>query len=183
MVDIPAALISRRSIGGFIANVTMEEQHTDKLTITRHPVEVGAAITDHAFKEPPSVVIRVGWSNSTFEAGGDPNYVADMYARLLRLQASRELLEVVTGKRAYEQMLVETLAVTTDDATEYALLVTATLQQIIVVETVVTAVAPREAQAEPQKTSSTVDVGTRQVAPAKEANVSALKQAYGAMFQ
>lgn len=48
----------------FIAQATLEEVHNDELEITDHPVEQGAAITDHAFKRPAEVVIRCGWSNS-----------------------------------------------------------------------------------------------------------------------
>lgn len=48
----------------FLPQVTVSEDHTDELQITRHPVARGAPITDHAFKRPKGVVIRFGWSNS-----------------------------------------------------------------------------------------------------------------------
>lgn len=51
-----------RTIGGFIAEVTVREQHSDDLTITTHPVERGAPITDHAFKMPAQLTIEAGWS-------------------------------------------------------------------------------------------------------------------------
>lgn len=61
----------RRAIGvtgsnpiGIIANITVEERHTDELQITEHPVESGAMITDHTFKRPAEVVVRCAWSNS-----------------------------------------------------------------------------------------------------------------------
>lgn len=44
--------------------VTLEERHTDELEITEHPVEQGAAISDHAYKRPAEVVITCAWSNS-----------------------------------------------------------------------------------------------------------------------
>lgn len=47
-----------------IAHATVEERHTDRLHITDHPVEQGAAISDHAFKRPAEVVLKLGWSNS-----------------------------------------------------------------------------------------------------------------------
>lgn len=52
----------RRSIGPFVATVTLEETHQDDLEITDHPVEVGASITDHAFKLPASLVIKAAWT-------------------------------------------------------------------------------------------------------------------------
>ena len=42
----------------------IEESHKDELEISQHPVEYGASITDHAFKRPSEVVVKVGWSNS-----------------------------------------------------------------------------------------------------------------------
>ena len=48
----------------FIAQAVVQEHHTDTLTITQHPVESGAAIADHAYKEPAEITIVCGWSNS-----------------------------------------------------------------------------------------------------------------------
>lgn len=47
--------------------IVIEENHVDTLDITDHPVEQGASITDHAFKLPATVVLRLGWSNSAVE--------------------------------------------------------------------------------------------------------------------
>lgn len=47
-----------------IADATVEERHMDRLEITNHPVETGAAITDHAFYHPPELTLVLGWSNS-----------------------------------------------------------------------------------------------------------------------
>lgn len=72
-VIIPAALSTlggagrakpARKIGSIVANVTIDERHEDRLVITQHPVEQGAQISDHAYKMPASVVLRVAWSNS-----------------------------------------------------------------------------------------------------------------------
>jgi hypothetical protein len=47
-----------------LAHATIEEEHTDNLEITNHPIEQGAAISDHAFKQPAEVRLQLGWSNS-----------------------------------------------------------------------------------------------------------------------
>lgn len=52
-----------------IPDATIEEVHTDDLEITEHPVEQGAAISDHAFKRPAEVVITAGWSDSPNNSG------------------------------------------------------------------------------------------------------------------
>src|SRR3990172_5251178 len=83
---INPVLFLQRNIGGFIADVTVEEIHFDTLQITRQPVDQGAAATDHAYKDPSTVIIKAGWSNSSPEAFGDPGYVNDTYQQFLDLQ-------------------------------------------------------------------------------------------------
>jgi hypothetical protein len=73
----PALFETQRRIGTVIADVTIEESGRDELEITRHPVERGAVITDHAFKHPPELIIRCGWSDSGF----GPGYSRAVYAR------------------------------------------------------------------------------------------------------
>ena len=51
------------------AQATVEEHHRDELEITEHPVEQGAAISDHAFKRPAEVTLVLGWSNSPSSDG------------------------------------------------------------------------------------------------------------------
>ena len=46
------------------AQATIEEMHADELVITSHPIEQNAPITDHAYKMPSELVIRMAWSNS-----------------------------------------------------------------------------------------------------------------------
>lgn len=166
---------SKRQFGGFTAMVTVDEGHTDTLTITEHPVEQGAAITDHAFKNPAELMLNVGWSDS---GDGDVS-VAEIYAQLLELQASREPFDVTTGKRNYKNMLIQSLVTYTDEKTENALMVQVSLHQVIIVETQTVTVPPREVQANPESTAETTNAGTKQVAPAKNANSSALKSIFG----
>jgi hypothetical protein len=47
-----------------IPHAVIDEKHSDRLSITQHPVEIGATISDHAFKLPSRFVIRAVWSNS-----------------------------------------------------------------------------------------------------------------------
>lgn len=53
-----------------IARATLREVHRDTLEISDHPIEQGAAISDHAFKRPAEVVIECGWSNTPSLPGG-----------------------------------------------------------------------------------------------------------------
>src|SRR5262249_51687603 len=48
--------------------------HLSSLTPTRHPVQNGAAITDHTYLEPKRVVLEVGFSDAM------DSYVSGQYA-------------------------------------------------------------------------------------------------------
>jgi hypothetical protein len=121
-----------RSIGGIVPDVTIEEIGTDVLRISDHPVEVGATVSDHAFKMPCEIVMRCGFSNST---AGYEGYVQDVYGFLLSLQAAREPLDIFTGKRIYSNMLVGLVNQITDETSENALMVTVACREVIITGT------------------------------------------------
>lgn len=158
----PVTISPKRALGPLTMHCVVEEGHSDDLEITEHPVEQGATINDHAYKKPAEVTLRGGWSNSSKEAGGNEGYVREMYAKLLELQEKREPFDLVTGKRAYKNMLIQSLAVTTDQTSETILLITATLKQVNIVQTQATTMPPRKVQKNPAKTGGTTDKGTKQ---------------------
>lgn len=161
-----------RSIGGRVPNIVIEERSFDELQITQHPVEQGAAITDHAYKLPAVVDIRAGWSNSSEQAAGDEAYVLEVYEDLLALQEGRELIEVNTGKRRYTNMLIASIGTITDERTETTLAVTFSLRQVIVVETQVTTVPPSDVHEDPSRTAPTGSGGTKQLQSAPNFNAA-----------
>lgn len=167
-----------RKLGAIIPNVVVEEVHTDTLTITDHPVEQGAPITDHAFKNPAELSMRIGWSSSSLALDSVVSSVVDsvkagkltapkiktvrdLYEDLLKLQASRKPFDVSTGKRLYKDMLIKSISTTTDASTENALVVSVVLRQVIIVQTKA-AKLKAETQKNPAKTAPTVDRGTIQ---------------------
>ena len=149
-------VIIERSVGDIAFEVTVEERHDDSLTITEHPVEKGAAISDHAYKNPMEVVITAGISGKDGES-----VPKETYEKLLELQASREPFTIITGKREYENMLVQGISVTTDENTENVLMVTLDCREVIIVETETTQV-PASRQAHAAKTQKTQQGGTKQ---------------------
>lgn len=167
-----ATIIPRRSIGPFNATVTLEEIASDDLEITQHPVQQGATITDHAYLKPATVSIKI-----MFNAADAP--LAETYAKLRQLQASREPFDVVTGKRAYKNMLFKSLGQTNDAQTENVLSISAELQEIFIVQVETTTVPPRKQQANPGKTGATENAGQKSAQPAPERNRSALRTLAG----
>lgn len=155
----------KRNIGPIVADATVEEQHDDQLTITDHPVEQGAAITDHAFKQPARLRVVAGFSNSSPQAAFNSNYVNQIYDQLLQLQADRELVDVSTGRREYQDMLIDGLSLSTNPDTENSMIISVSLRQLILVQTQTVDVPPNNVQKMPQKTGSITDTGTKQAAP------------------
>lgn len=188
-LGLSAVLIRpKRSIGAFVAQVTIEEQHEDSLEITDHPVEMGAVISDHAFKLPARVTIRAAWSNSPSRAGvvdglvgavtgtiaqvgailsgNSASQVRDIYEKLRALQSSAVPFDVYTGKRKYTDMLIQSLQTTTDKNTENILMVTVTCRQVIMVRTSVAVVGTdMEKQANPSATAPPTNAGTKSLLP------------------
>lgn len=155
-------VVRQRNIGGFVANVTIREDHEDELIATDNPVEQGADITDHSFKAPARLTVDIGYSNSAVESGADPNYVNTQYANFLALQANRQPFDVITGKRNYTNMIITLLHTTTDEATENALFLTVRMREIIIVNTQTVSVPPANNMASPQSNGATAGLGTQQ---------------------
>ncbi|MEB3790437.1 phage baseplate protein [Acinetobacter sp. IK40] len=168
-----------RTIMGLFADVTVEEKHKDELKITEHPTEVGAAISDHAYKEPPEVTMKVGWSESTGTLNGflgetilgGNTSLTIVYQTLLQLQDQALPLIISTGKRLYTNMLIKSLACTTDLQTENVLMIDITFKKVIMVSTQTTFIAI-ENQASPEATAGVTDGGTVQAKPLNESALS-----------
>lgn len=184
----------KRGIATLIPQITLEEIHHDTLEITDHPVQQGAVISDHAFKRPAEVIIRCGWSDSpstpgllqglaaipqatidgvqSLITGNEASQIRDTYKALLALQEKREPFDVFTGKRAYKDMLIRELTVTTDRQTENLLMVTATLRQVIIVsvQTVRINSVPKESMSDPESSVPVSSLGTKRLIGASNFN-------------
>lgn len=160
LLDDSFALITMRErvISTLIPDVVMREVGRDELVITDHPVETGAAISDHAFIRPVEIEMVLGWSDSS---AGYVGYCREVYESLLSLQKKREPFSLSTGKRNYQNMLIGSLGVQTDEKSENILMVTARFREVIIVSTQMT--SPKSAQASPEKTGSTTDRGQQQL--------------------
>jgi hypothetical protein len=152
----------RRSIGGIIADVTIEETERDDVTFTQHPVEQGAPIGDHAFKQPEEVVLRVGWSEGKT---GDLSAESGIYGILLNWQASFVLFDLFTGKRRHRNMGIASINVVTDEHSENILGATLVLKEVILTQTQTAQTGlsnnPSD-QTNPGSTSQVADLGTQQ---------------------
>ena len=176
---------------GFSGYVAIAEDHQDELEITTHPVEQGATISDHAYKLPATLNMQVGWSTSTslssaapsilglvgqpiqpldvaslFTGGGSDIFIHTIYQQFLTLQANRTLLTIYTGKRVYNNMLIQTVGERTNAQTEHALVLTLTFKEIILAQVqTVNVPTNSSAQSNPQVTSPSTNQGTQSLQP------------------
>ncbi|MFT9025925.1 phage baseplate protein [Acetobacter indonesiensis] len=194
---------SNRSISGgdltIIPDLTIRERHRDTLGITSHPVETGAAISDHAFKMPPEFSLEFGWSNSSANAlmstfsgstasdlltgNFGEEYCRQVYETLIALQESRKLCQVVTGKRLYKNVLLESIETSTEAGTAYSMFVTVNCRSLQIVSTSETTVSNIQLsnQANPASTAPVVNMGTKNL---KEVPIqtSAPAMLFGGLF-
>jgi hypothetical protein len=197
---IPAFIRQGRSIGKIIPDVTIEEQHSDRVVITQHPIADGSQVADHAYIAPATLTMRCGWTNANpvgaavggFIAGGiagagdallgsfSEQRCRQIYQSLLTLQQQRQPFDVTTGKRAYKNMMIVELAVRTDHTTEYSLMLECHMQEVFRVVTRSTQQPAQGDQAAPDKTASTTDSPPNQPNPVDNNN-TLLRDGWGAL--
>ncbi|CNF48629.1 phage baseplate protein [Yersinia mollaretii] len=176
-MDILSAIFRQqtRKIGLLVPSVIISEKHQDALEITEHPVEVGAAVNDHAYKRAAEVTMEVGFagggslldfvdtSTIGLSLGKSPE---EVYQELRELQESRQPFDVITGKRKYSNMLIRGIEVTTDKTSENVLMCVLTLREVIMSQTESVKVADKENMQEGVSTSAMQNTGTKAPAPA-----------------
>lgn len=181
-MDVLSVLFNQRSrkIGLIIPDVVVSEKHQDALEITDHPVEIGAPVSDHAYKRPSEVTMEIGFSGGGslldfadtsalgISLGTSPK---EIYQQILDLQASRVPFDVTTGKRQYSNMLIRAIDVTTDRTSENVLMCVLTLREVIISQTESITVADKADMQEGVSTASLQNTGTKS---AKTANSSLL---------
>ncbi|WP_387467132.1 phage baseplate protein [Photorhabdus sp. RM323S] len=168
-----------------VPSVVISEKHTDALEITEHPVEIGAAVSDHAYKKPSEITMELGFagggslldfvdtSKIGLSMGLSPK---ETYQKILDLQELREPFKVITGKRTYENMLIKAIEVTTDRLSENVLLCTLTLREVIITSTQKVQVAEKEVMKTGVSTSAVENSGTKAPQPVNESVLSEIKE-------
>lgn len=137
----------------FDAIFSTQYEHT--LNITEHPIQTGADITDHAYKEADVLTFDIGMSDAMEsiipgQFGGTSSRSINAYKKLKELQDQRLPIKVITRLGSYDNMMIETISSTDDNKTTYGLRANVTLKQIFVVS-----VATVKISARPQITDNT----------------------------
>jgi hypothetical protein len=137
--QIKDLIYCKTNIGGWFFDAFLKMDHTSRLTITDHPVQTGAAITDHAFLQPRQLSMDIGMSNvaksfvnGQFSSGYSRSATA--FEVLKQLQQLRVPIQINTRLGLYKNMLIEVLSAPDDYTTLNGLRCTVTFREIIVAQ-------------------------------------------------
>lgn len=138
-LGVQQAVMVKSNIGGYIFDAIFSTDTEHSLTITQHPVQTGANMSDHAFVNPVRISMQVGVSDamgyrsgaSYGSEGGTKSVQA--YRLLCKLQELRTPMQVVTRLNTYNNMLIESIQVSDDVSTLCAFKATVNLVQVLVV--------------------------------------------------
>ena len=138
---------------GFAAPCNVIERHTDTYVYTEHPVAIPTvvtsgqpaigALTDHAYRLAKRVDIELSYSisgginaikalGSLLGKSNKPTTINDYYQYFVTLQSTVTPFQIVTGKRHYNNMVIEEMQEVTDYETENILKLTMRCREIII---------------------------------------------------
>lgn len=138
-LGVQQLLMVKTNISGYFFDAVFNTDTEHSLTITQHPVQTGANISDHAFVNPIRISMQIGVSDcmayrvgASYGGDGDTKSV-QAYRLLCKLQELRIPMDVVTRLNTYKNMLIESIEVSDDVSTLCALKATVNLVQVLVV--------------------------------------------------
>ena len=109
-------LIKSPSFGDFIFDAVISAEHSREVTVTSHPVQYGAEISDHSYLEPETVNLSIGMSDVMSDIGQAAHSV-NAHAQLVQMMQARELVTLVTRLGTYEDMIISSMSTPDDFAT------------------------------------------------------------------
>lgn len=146
--EIKDLVYTKTNIGGWFFDAYLKMDHTSRLTITDHPVQAGAAISDHAFLQPRELSMDVAMSNvnESFVPGqfsGGYSRSVQAFNVLKKLQELRVPIQVHTRLGLYQNMLIEVLTAPDDFTTLDGLRCTVTFREILVAQVTTVQISAR----------------------------------------
>lgn len=143
---------TKKSIGGIELDAVISESHSNRVRVTKNPIELGADITDHAIIEPKSIRILAQVSDSPLGAAA-LGQIVDLisglfgtsttenitrsnaaYNAMVQLMEQREPIEVQTKLLLYSNMIITSLSVIQDKDSSNVTLMDITLEEVFITE-------------------------------------------------
>lgn len=127
----------KTNIAGFFFDAVLNVSTEHAATITSHPVQSGANISDHMYLEPVQISMEIGMSDAmaSMVRGqwvGAYTKSISAYRKLCELQAARIPFTVLTRLNQYPNMVIRSISVNDNAQTLYGLRATVNLQQLII---------------------------------------------------
>lgn len=122
------------SLGGLQFDAWLRLHHNTSLTVTQHPVEVGAAISDHAYVNPRRFSFDIGMTDviaGVNFSGTSSSRSVNAYQALINLQYQRTPLRLISKYGTFDNILVIGVDTADDFRSKNAMVATITLQQVI----------------------------------------------------
>jgi hypothetical protein len=139
-MPVAAKAYMRSSIGGYVFDAVFHENYKHENAITKNPVQSGAAVTDHVFRQPTEISFDVGVSdcmNSVIPGQFEklPSRAATAYMIFFGLWQTALPLDIVSNidgvSVKYSDMVIKTITRINDRTTHAATRMTINLQQVI----------------------------------------------------
>ena len=153
-------------------DASIEEEHKVSVDITDHPVEDGAAMSDHRVKRPIEFTLTAIVTNTPPALGAIFRYAnvatrdVDTWEILNTIAQNKALLTVVTTLKTYENMVIKEMSAPRTAALGNSLEVTITFREAFVAESE-EVVAPLEKENTP-KAKKSAGNGVGKVAAGKK---------------
>ena len=141
------------NIGGLFFDAIMSTNTQESLTITSHPVQSGANISDHAFRNPTKISMEIMMSDVMAQrvpgqftdgsgirgvilnmAGANGSKSVSAYQRLVELQRMRMPFSVKTRLGYYDNMLIESIDAPDDVNTLHGLRCTVNMTEVLLAQ-------------------------------------------------
>lgn len=130
-MESTATMIISPTFGSFFFDAVFNTDHSANLTVTQHPVQSGASISDHAFMEPDEVSVEIGMSDAA--SGASDSHSVNAYTQLRAIMELREPVTLITRLKTYSNMIVTSISAPDDYKTMNALRASIYFQQINIV--------------------------------------------------
>ena len=124
-------MIESPTCGQFFFDAVFSTEHRSNVTVTEHPVQVGAPISDHAYQEPDEVTLEIGMSDVMTGVGSD--HSVNAYNTLRQIMSLREPVKLVTRLWTYQNMVLTSISAPDDQTTMYGLKATIMFKSVNIV--------------------------------------------------
>lgn len=143
---------TEKAIGGIQLDAVISESHTNEVSLTNNPVELGADITDHAIIQPKKVNVVAQVSDTPLgiaafgqivdlvtglfgtSTGENLTRSNAAYNAMVQLQEAREPIELQTRLKLYTNMVITNIRVVQDKNTSRIVRMNIDLQEVLITE-------------------------------------------------